>query len=142
MRWSYGIILSFVFFVVFILSLVYRTLHTEVDLVAEDYYAQEIAYQEVIDGKQNFQATGKKVSIVQTNDSLLITIPENTQEPFKGKLLIFRPSDQKLDREYTLNSGAFASSKGEYEIGQYVVKATWKEGDIDYYDEQPIFIQK
>ena len=46
---GHAITIVFISFTVYILSFVYRSFTNEVDLVAEDYYAQEIAYQDRID---------------------------------------------------------------------------------------------
>ena len=45
MNWGNRIILVFVCFIAFILSMVTRAFQQDFDLVAEDYYAQELNYQ-------------------------------------------------------------------------------------------------
>ena len=142
MNWSYGIILSFVFFVVFILSLVYKTMNTEVDLVAEDYYAQEIAYQDVIDGKENYQDSKRKINIHQTADSIVVEFVGDQEEIFSGTLLFFRPSDKKMDRSFEWEGQQLSISKEDFFTGQYVLKAKWNSKEKSFYHEKPIFVQR
>ena len=139
MKWSYGIVLSFVFFMGFILFLVYRTMTTNIDLVAEDYYAQEIAYQEVIDGKNNYNELDTKLEVRQTSDSILLQVPGSGV--IEGKVLFYRPSDKQLDQEMVLKDQQLSLSKSRFTSGHYVVKTTWKADSVSYFNEQSLFIQ-
>ena len=139
MKWSYGIVITFAFFVSFILFLVYRTMTQNIDLVAEDYYAQEIAYQDVIDGKNNFNQLNLPLSVKQTPDSLFLSIPG--QGEISGKVLSYRPSDKQLDQEIELTGTSLALSKAGFTPGHYVVKTTWKADTTSYFNEQSLYLQ-
>ena len=55
LSWANSIILSFVLFMAFIGYLVHGTFQQNIDLVAEDYYQQEVAFQNVIDKSNNYK---------------------------------------------------------------------------------------
>ena len=64
MNWGNSIILTFVLFASFVIYLVVQTFRASTDLVAEDYYAQEINYQQKIEQRANLEKLGEKVSVV------------------------------------------------------------------------------
>ena len=53
MNWGKGIFIFYSLFVVAILSVVYFAFTQEVNLVSEDYYQQEIAYESQIERIKN-----------------------------------------------------------------------------------------
>ena len=53
MNWGYRIIIVFVLFIAGILSMVLYVNSKGADLVAEDYYMQEVNYQDIINAKSN-----------------------------------------------------------------------------------------
>ena len=52
-NWGVGIFTFYGLFVVFILALVFRSSQENYDLVTEDYYQQEIRFEEVINKRNN-----------------------------------------------------------------------------------------
>ena len=50
MSWGKGIAIALTVFILFIATLVTIIIRQKVDLVSEDYYTQEINYQQEIDG--------------------------------------------------------------------------------------------
>lgn len=144
MKWSHGIAISITFFIVFILFLVSKTMKENIDLVAEDYYAQEIAYQEVIDGSENYRALGVNLELSQSEDEIYLKVPlgETTDEVKpEGKVLFFRPSDKKLDKEYQISTSELSFEKEQFTPGHYVVKCSWTHNGTDFYHERPIYVQ-
>ena len=49
LNWGHKIIITFVFFFLLMGTLIYKSINTDFQLVAPDYYEQEIAYQQRID---------------------------------------------------------------------------------------------
>ena len=49
MNWGFKILMLYAAFVGMIIFLVFRTAHENIDLVTEDYYQQELAFQNKID---------------------------------------------------------------------------------------------
>ena len=61
-NWGTGIVIAIVLFIAFILSFVYKTIFMEEyehHLVSEDYYKDELHYQEEIDKLNNAKYTRK-----------------------------------------------------------------------------------
>ena len=49
MNWGQKIILAYLTFIILLVVMAYQSFNTKVDLVAKDYYRQELAYQERIE---------------------------------------------------------------------------------------------
>ncbi|MHB1146505.1 MAG: FixH family protein [Lutibacter sp.] len=99
--WPTGIIIAMSAFIIFILSYVYKaTFMAEYDhhLVSDDYYKDELNYQQEIN-KLNKAATLKEdVSLTKVAEGLLIKFPsEFNAEKITGTISFQRPSNDKID---------------------------------------------
>ena len=99
--WPTGIIIAMSAFIIFILSFVYKaTFMPQYDhhLVSEDYYKDELNYQQEID-KLNKAATLKEdVTLTKVAEGLLIKFPaEFDAEKITGTISFQRPSNDKID---------------------------------------------
>jgi len=142
MSWANSIILAFVFFVGFILYMVYGSFQENIDLVAEDYYQQEIAYQNVIDKEANYKKLGKQISITESQDQIQIVLPHGEEATISGKVYFFRPSDKINDVTYPIATSTTVLSKEDLIKGLYLIKVSWEVAGIPYYYEQNHFVQK
>lgn len=70
------------------------------DLVVEDYYGQELQFQEDIYKEENARKLTTDVKWKKTDEGILIIFPENMDaSSIKGKVFLYRPSNKKLDFE-------------------------------------------
>ena len=100
-NWGTGIVLAFVLFVAFILFFVIRMStdsRADHDLVTQEYYQQELAYQEEIDAEQNARALAGDLRYQRTDEGLQITLPDPLQNSLaEGTMSLYRPSNKHLD---------------------------------------------
>lgn len=75
MNWGHKIIIVFILFAAGILTLVTKSMHTRIDMVTPDYYAEELKYQQVIDGRREAQSLSAPVSINQSVQSIGVLFP-------------------------------------------------------------------
>ena len=105
-NWGKGIVLGMLTFMSFILYMVI-TMSTSKkyshDLVTNEYYAKEMAYQTEIDAEANTKKLSKSISGIKTPQGWLITFPEEI-DSFNtyGKVMLYRPSNQELDFDILL----------------------------------------
>lgn len=140
-KWNWGtkIFLVYGLFVVFMLGMVYLCTQQHYDLVTPDYYAQELKYQEVIDGKNNLQALGKKVEISQTANLVTVQLPTNITEG-KAEVKFYRPDDASLDFNLPIAEGnVLMVPLAKFKTGVYKVKTIWTNEGKRYYDEQSFY---
>ncbi|WPP52090.1 FixH family protein [Catalinimonas niigatensis] len=143
MNWGYKITFAFTAFVVFILFMVFKSFQQNVDLVADDYYKQEIEYQQRIDKINNTNTLSQAVSFVQENQQLIVQFPEESKK-LEGEINLFRPSDARFDvsTQITLDEHQRQSiPTADIAKGYYKLKVDWKDGDKAYYHETSVFIR-
>lgn len=144
-NWGHKLIVVFLLFGGLISYLVYRSVTTSFDLVSKEYYKEELAYQQVIDGTRRANLLSSQPVILQQNDSLVIRFPDEMKAGvLKGTAWFYYAPDERRDRRLILQS------KGENEMkfsdavflpGNYTAKISWQNGGLQYYVEQSISIQ-
>ncbi|TXK33276.1 nitrogen fixation protein FixH [Pontibacter qinzhouensis] len=141
--WPYAVVVCMVLFMGYIASFVYKAMNQDVDLVSKNYYEQEIAYQEHIDKVGRTAAIGNvAITYNEQNRSVLLQLPETLKgKQVKGKITLFRPSDDQLDQELPLQLGRDMSQLIEtqdLERGLWKVRVNFNEGEQTYYTEKTI----
>lgn len=144
MNWGNKLLVVFVIFGGLISYMVYRCMQTPVNLVNKEYYRDELAYQQVIDGSRKANALSGKVHLRQTGRDILLQLPEEMKHTvIKGSILFYCPSDAGKDRRLSLqvDSGASqAISCCLFLPGQYMVKIQWESEGVQYFTESPFTI--
>ena len=99
--WPTGIVLALSAFIIFILSFVFKaTFLPEYDhhLVSDDYYKDEMNYQQEIDKLNKAAALNEDVTLTKVAEGLLIKFPaEFDPEKIAGTISFQRPSNEKID---------------------------------------------
>jgi nitrogen fixation protein FixH len=140
-NWGVRIIIMYSSFVVFMLFMVYKCTMQHYDLVSGDYYAQELKYQDVIDGKNNLVALNEKVVIQNNGDVYDITLPAAAGKITGGEVFFYKPNSAAGDFRVPVVSGNVQVAKTKMAHGMYKVKITWNAGGKEYYDEQPLMVK-
>ena len=142
MNWGVRITLSFIVFAGIIFTMVFISMNQRVNLVAEDYYKQEIEYEDQIDRIRNTNSLSSKPEIQMDVGSkqVIIKFPEELKGRLKdGHVLLFRPSDSRLDKRFQLDlddSGIQKISMKGQIGGLWKAKLYWQDYDLEYYDEK------
>ena len=106
-NWGTGIVIAFIGFIAFIMYFVINMNVNDKynhDLVTEDYYEEELQYQNEIDKLNNANLLEENISYKRTNDGLLIKFPENLDpKNIIGKVFLYRPSNKQLDFEISIS---------------------------------------
>lgn len=142
MNWGKWIVVSFVLFAIFIGVLVTVCLRQDINLVATDYYNQELAYQKQIDRSKNTQTLAIKPDISVVNNSLLVSFKDFNRLQ-NGELKLFRPSNPASD--FTIELKPTADSVLTFDVqnrerGMYKAQLKWSMNNHDYYLEKIIYL--
>lgn len=144
MNWGWSIVVAFSIFGLFIGWLVFRTFQETIELVSEDYYQQELGYQQQIDKVANNQALPVPLTFSQQAQQLVVQFPAEPAAEVQGEIHLFRPSDARRDQIMTIalnpQRQQIIATDGLVN-GHYKVKVDWTSGDAAYYTEEAIFIQ-
>lgn len=142
MSWGTKIAFLYISFAGMIAFMVYKSATQNVDLVAPNYYEQELKYQDKIDGINNLNSNNNALTISMDNAAVLLSFDKELGEP-KGHILFFKPDNAASDFETEIDVNEFGvqhiDSKN-LSKGTYVVKVDWKIGDKKYFKEERISI--
>jgi hypothetical protein len=146
MNWGNKLILVFIVFGGMISYMVYRCMETPVNLVSEQYYKDELAYQTVIDGtRQANGLSGKLVLAQEAGEVVRLTLPDEMRgRAAEGGIFFYCPSDVSRDRRIPLKVNAVGEQvigKGMVPGGHYTVKVSWQAAGVNYFVEQPFVMQ-
>jgi nitrogen fixation protein FixH len=116
------------------------------DLVAADYYEQEVRYQGQIDRLQHAQQRAQLASVAYNATSKQITISLPTDVPLTnvmGTITLYRPAAMNQDRTFKFEPGANGVQNLDASglvTGLWKVRVSWTIGQEDYFLDQEVVI--
>jgi len=147
-RWNPWPVSIIAFFVVALIGcgtfVVFCSRHPA-DLVASDYYEQEVRFQGQIDRIQRTQQQAALTSVTYeaANRQIIIALASTPAEKVTGQVQLYRPSAASLDKALKLEpdaSGVQTIEAGNLSAGLWKVRVSWRAGGQDYYVEQSVVI--
>ena len=145
MNWGTGVVIAMASFMIFILTFVYRSVvmdEYQHELVSEDYYKDELHYQEEIDKLNNAATLEVNLKVSRRTEGLLLQFPGNL-DPGKisGTIRVQRPSKKALDIELPVQlSGNEQLIPDEKLVsGKYLISVDWKHGESEYLFKEELF---
>lgn len=141
--WGNGIFLLYTGFVAMIIFLVVRSTNEKVDLVASDYYKQELQYQQRLDQIKRANTLSVQPTWKVEGKDVLISFPENMVGA-TGQISFFKPSDKNQDITLPLNlkNGMQTVPLSSLNHGAYKLQLSWAKDGLEYFREGVIFIEK
>jgi nitrogen fixation protein FixH len=143
MNFGHKIIIAFILFISLIGFLAYRSIQEKIDLVAENYYEQEINFQNKIDEAINFKAISDNVIINENSENLSITfINELKNKTIKGELEFYNPSDKSKDLRFPFeyNGNKVIVNKKLLAKGRYQMKLEFSFDGEHFFTEKNIMV--
>lgn len=141
-NWGYKLMFVIFAFIGMMGFLVYQCLNTRYELVANDYYNQELNYQKIIDGTARANALRTRVRVEQQDRNVLIHLPrEMTHLAVRGHIYFYCPTSEAKDRRVDLHPDAFGKQVVDGSIlkpGSYTIKLDWTANNEFYYTEEPL----
>ena len=144
--WPVGIIAFFVVFVACIIGFVIFSVVQRTDLVAADYYDQEVRFQEQIDRVHRTAAWKGEIAIEidPLSQHLRVALPaaHAARRP-TGTVAFYRPSEAGLDRRFPLlvdPVGQQVLDVGGFAAGLWRVRVTWTVGREEFYREADVVL--
>lgn len=144
MNWGWKISIFMGIYMAGILGVVWFAMTQDVNLVTEDYYKHELAYEEQITRLKNTNTLKEKPTFALSSNRkvIVLSFPEGLV-PKGGKILLYRPSDFTQDRKFKLDldenqQQGFISES--FLPGLWKAKLTWEDKDNSYFQEFVIVI--
>ena len=139
MNWGWKITLVYSLFVVGILTLVFKARSEKVDLVATDYYAQELAYSKRIEAQRNASAMSERPVFRQDANHLVVELPASCEHLTNGNVHLYCPSNASLDQHLPLtNDTVQAFELNELPTSIYLIKLSFELDSKPYFIEQAL----
>ena len=143
--WGYKISLLYLGFMALIFTLVVKSMNIKTDLVANDYYSQEIRYQEKINAANNAKQLNVSLSFLIEDDSIQLFFPlVDSTNAFVGSILFFRPSDNTKDVDIKIHldkTGIQKVSTRSFLKGLYKMQISWSDGTKQYFVEEVVVLK-
>lgn len=145
LNWGHGIFITMVIFVIMMTSFMVRAFHNQEELVTEEYYAEELKYQDRIDHMTNATEAGEAMRTEVAAGTLVLIFPSRfAGKPITGSVHLLKPNDSRADRTVELvvdNAGQCALDTHDWMKGVYHVQVDWKADGVDHYSEDHIHVQ-
>ena len=141
-NWGSGIAIFYTLFVITMVYAVVRSTQFDNSLVSDQYYADDLKYQERFDKLSNAQGLKQDLEIqtAESGTQVELFFPENL-EHVHGEIHFFCPSDQgsdfKVNVAPNLKHRQVISTTG-LKTGMWRVKVDWSDGSKAYYKEEVI----
>ncbi len=143
-NWGTGIALTLVLFVGLMSFMVYKAMQQDFDLVTEDYYAEELDYQNVINQKRNALLLTDSAVIRVMEKEIVLNLPKD----FEGKTKSFTAlmyCEKEADNDFKFESAATTQNSflipfKKITTGKWIAKVKLQCEGVDYYfDPEIIF---
>lgn len=132
-NWGTGIVIAIALFMGFILYLVYMMTTDskfDHDLVVEDYYKQEVGFQDELDAQTNAINLSETLRVEQSLEGIRIVFPEQVAaDVSSGSVFFYRVSNKVLDFEkpLQLQNNTMEIPASEILPGRWDVSIRWED---------------
>jgi hypothetical protein len=145
LNWGHKITIVLLLFGALMMTLVYKSIQTDYQLVTKDYYKDELQYQQVIDGSNNAASLSALLQISQTENGIVISFPQEMKDKtITGEYWFYCPYRDKNDRRIEISAGTDAIqviTREQLAAATYTIKTSWKADGTTYYNEQSFTVQ-
>ncbi len=142
--WGKAVFLVMTAFVLLMASFMYRAAFNQEELVAENYYEQEIKYQQQIDKLNRTGALGEAVRMEVVGNELVISFPPEVRgRAVSGELYLQRPSDSRADARLAIvvdSLGMMRVPIEERMKGAYNTVLEWRADEDEFLSKDRIHI--
>ncbi|NRB59379.1 MAG: FixH family protein [Winogradskyella sp.] len=143
-NWGTAIVIAFIGFIGFIMYFVVNMATDDKydhDLVVEDYYQQELAFQTDIDKEKNAKKLATNITWKKTNEGIVFTFPQELNiENIQGTVFLYRPSNKHLDIEtpISLSNHNLLIPDNRLLDGRWNIKIDWQHNNQSYLFKEAI----
>ncbi len=138
LNWPTGIVLAMISFMIFILSFVYKSIAVDQyqhELVSEDYYRDELHYQEEINKLNNSKTLEEDIQLSNVEKGIIVKFPEEiAANEISGLIHFQRLSNMKLDfsEEILLEGHEQLIPEEKLVSGKWSIRIEWNHGKEAY----------
>lgn len=146
MNWGRGILIVIILFLAGMLTMVFIATKQNNDLIDDNYYEKELAFQGQIDAAKKLDAVDESSLLKQDAQTISVVLPASlATKVTDGTVVFLRSDDASKDVSVKLNpdkDGVQVLSNNKFEKGYYTARITWKNNDSLCFREEKIFVNK
>lgn len=141
-HWGRKIALLYLGFVALIVTLVWKSTHVKLNLVSEDYYAQELSFQTKLDAENAAAQLEQKPVLSLAPDAILVFFPQSKAgKAIDAELHFYNPADAALDKAFSHlhpQQGQLRIDRTTLADARFIAKLSWTCEGKAYYQELPL----
>ncbi len=144
MNWGTKVFIGYAAGVCFISYLVIRSMMLSTEMVEEDYYNKELAFNEHIEGVNNAKLLANPIIIKSNESQIQVMIDSVTAQSMqKGEIHFYNPASEKADKKITLapSNGRYVFNNSILTKGKYYVRVSFEYQQKPFFTEEVIFIK-
>lgn len=144
MNWGKKITIAMILFMAFIITLVVRISMAKPELVADNYYEQEINFETKIKAKKNMAQLEFTPEVYAANGNIFVDLSKSIgANKVDGQVHVYRPNDANLDLNIPI------SKESAYPIiipeemltkGVYSIQVSWNMDGKKYFSEERVYL--
>lgn len=145
LNWGAGIAILYAGFVGMILLLVGMSASQKIDLVTDQYYAEELQFQDKINKIKLAKGLSDPLTWQVEEQGITIYFPkEFTADTLTGSVKLYCPSDNTKDRTFpiTVKNSEQRIAASDLKSGRYYLQIDWKNGKKSYWNEGVVVFSK
>ncbi|WP_254411511.1 FixH family protein [Dyadobacter diqingensis] len=145
LNWGAGIAILYTGFVAMILVLVGMSASQKIDLVTDQYYAEELRFQDKINKTERAKKLAEPLRWEVNENGIAIHYPKIfPAKNISGNVKLYCPSDNKKDLVFSVRTEDHTQLIASSQIpdGRYYLQIDWKNGTETYWDEDLIVINR
>lgn len=143
--WPIAIITFFIVFAGFIATFIVWALGQSQDLVSENYYENEVRYQQQIDRMNRTQASDTQATVTfdPAQKNIRVALPPAHAQTVSGQIHFYRPANARLDHAVSLAvnaTGVQTVDAATMTTGLWKVRVAWSANGQDYFFVQSVIV--
>ena len=144
--WPIGLIVVFIVFFLYLIGFIVLSQMNRSDLVTENYYEEEMTYQNQIERIERSRQLCKNILLNHDYQKKRVELKfpsEFDPETIRGSILFFRPSDAQQDQIHPIqlnDKGTQILDVKHLSKGFWRVKIFWHMDDKEFYHENVFLI--
>ncbi|MFM2156764.1 MAG: hypothetical protein RL516_1513 [Bacteroidota bacterium] len=142
MNWGYRILFVYLLFVIGMLTLVYKCTKQNTELVAENYYDEEMKYQNQFVNMQNAASALVVCNPVNSNAIDLMFPADFTNRVITGQITFYRPDNKQKDFTMQIKNenGKMRVVTDKLSSGYWRFTIAWSCDGKEYLQEEKIML--
>lgn len=135
--------MSFMSFILYLVISMTTSKDFNHDLVTEEYYKQELTFQQKLDKETNAQSLVNNIITEKTDEGILISFPEDMDPAaINGSIFLYRPSNKEKDFTIPVELSAHQVliPARHFENGRWNIEIDWSyEAETYFYKKEFTF---